>query len=181
MPGRILNFSEFFGKYSKDSTDNKKALSDITGSAANFEEGFDKETYNKTELGPNRPVSSGSEATPPMPGESSDISFNEPIDSEMEAPEETEETAPEETEEAETGDESEKEEETPEPEAGANPKEKVEESRNFKGLKGFKEFINEMEETEYVYDEDWSNSDLCPGCGERVEYSDAGATCGCNM
>jgi hypothetical protein len=188
MPGRILNFSEFFGKYSQGSTDNKKGLSDITGSAANFEEGFDKETYNKTELGPNRPVSSDSETTPPMPGEVGSPSFNEPLDVEMNAPEETEEEtqeeeAPESEEEKEEEEieDSEEEEETPEPEAGANPDKKVEESRQFTGLKGFKEFINEMEGTEYLYDDEWSNGDSCPGCEQPIEYTSEGATCGCNM
>ena len=41
MPGRILNFSEFFDKYSKDSGNTGKSLDDFTNSAANFEEGLD--------------------------------------------------------------------------------------------------------------------------------------------
>jgi hypothetical protein len=191
MPGRILNFSEFFGKYSQDSTDNKKGLSDIIGSSANFEEGFDQDSYNKTELGPNKPVQSGSEATPPIPGEVGSLSFNGQSDEDMNAPEETQESpeipeesteTPEESEEEEVDetDEEKEEDETPEPEAGANPDKKVEESIRFTGVKGFKEFVNEMEGAEYLHDDDWSDN-TCPGCNQPIEYVEEGAVCGCNM
>lgn len=170
MPGRILNFAEFFGKYSSDG---EKSLDDFTNAASNFEEGFDDETYNQNQIGPNRPVAGGTEVTPPQPGETGAPKFTSQPDAEMnapeeeekeempeevETPEEAEEEAEEETEATETEEEEESEEdETPEPEMGANPKEdkeKVEESRL---VKGFHQFISESDHAaDYVYDEEWS-------------------------
>lgn len=210
MSGRVLNFSEFFDKYSKDGGQ-AKTLDDFTTSASNFEEGFDKDTYDQNPIGPNRPVSGELGATPPQPDEMGAPDFsNEPGD-EMNAPKEMEETPTSETEEIEKEDEEDEDkeedkeeiekeedeedkEETPEPEAGANPKkEKVEES--FTALKGFTQFVYESWHTaEYVPDEDWKEQsgeehyhedmdgdDYCDYCGEKIEYTDEGATCGCNM
>lgn len=195
MSGRILNFSEFFGKYSKDT---EKELGDFTQSAANFEEGFDQETYDQAQIGPNRPVASSSEATPPSPGETGAPAFTAAKDEEMDAPEEKET------------------EDVPQPEAGANPEhneedkkedKKMEESRRFKGVKGFNEFVNERMDwgAEYVPDPEWSEEEeweedkdhedmpyhgeeghediyneeeeYCPECGDQV----IGYSCGCNM
>ena len=153
MPGRILNFSEFFGKYSKDSGAKEKNLDTFTQSSANFEEGFDKDTYDQTQLGPNKPVAGGSDTTPALPGEAGAPQFSSTPAEEMEAPEatETEEQEENETPEATETEEQEGTEETPEPEAGANPEEDTEEeakpavteSRKFKGIMNFAQFVNE--------------------------------------
>jgi hypothetical protein len=173
MPGRILNFSEFFGKYSSDT---EKNLDDFTNAASNFEEGFDDETYNQNQIGPNRPVAGGTEVTPPQPGETGAPKFTSQPDAEMNAPEEEEleetpeeeatetptEQAAEETEEAPEAPEEEEGDETPEPEMGANPEEskedeeKVEESRL---VKGFHQFISESyHDADYLSD-DWNEEE----------------------
>ena len=220
MPGRVLNFSEFYGKYSSETADEKN-LDSFTQSSANFEEGFDDTTYDQNPLGPNRPVSSGMEATPAQPGETGAPAFSSQMDASMNAPEEQEipeETEEEEFEETESDEDTEESPETeesdvPEPEAGANPKkekEKMEESRKFRGLKGFSQFINESYdeyEGEYSdeydefgeedYDSAWSDEfegdygmnpeedimddEFCPNCGTEIGYSPEGASCGCNM
>lgn len=173
MPGRVLNFSEFFGKYSSE-TGEEKNLDSFTQSSTNFEEGFDDATYDQNPLGPNRPVSGSMDATPAQPGENGAPAFSSQMDASMNAPdeqeipEESEEPETEETEEVESEeDETEEAEESdiPEPEAGANPKkEKVEESKRFGGLKGFKQFINESYDEEFGeenfdddYEEDFSD------------------------
>jgi len=208
MPGRILNFSEFFGKYSKDT---EKNLDDFTNAASNFEEGFDDETYNQNQIGPNRPVAGGTEVTPPQPGETGSPKFTSQPDTEMNAPEEEEleetpaEQSAEETEEAPEAPEEEEGDETPEPEMGANPEEskegeeKVEESRL---VKGFHQFISESyHDADYLSDdwneeeedEDWKEDRFddgddteiydehgyCEDCGEPND--EFGSTCGCNM
>lgn len=187
MSGRILNFSEFFDKYSKDAGSNEKNLDNFTQSSANFEEGFDKETYDQTQLGPNKPVTGGSDMTPAMPGEAGAPAFSSTPDEEMAAPAE-EEVETEEQEENETPEEQESEEseepeeteedETPEPEAGANPEKeedtKVEESHKFNKVKGFAQFIAESDwGPDYLQDDDyWSGDDNresgeeCATCGE---------------
>lgn len=204
MSGRVLNFSEFFGKYSSDT---EKGLDDIKGATSNFEDGFDDDTYEQNPIGPNRPVSGGEELTPAQPGEAGAPTFSSTPDEGMNAPEEEEaaETPEventEETEESpEKEEEKEETEEVPEPEAGANPKEdkKVEEAFNFKRVKGFKSYLLESDHgAEYLYDEDWSDDSWkedheesgddfishvdheCENCGApNDEY---GATCGCNM
>ena len=170
MSERVLNFSEFFTKYSKEGQVDQASLDNLTGAAANFEEGFDKDTYDQAPLGPKKPIASSTEATPPQPGEVGAPAFNAETEEDMIAPDETapaeaapveaeepveepegdaEEAAEEPAEESTEGDESteEKEEtdETPEPEAGANPKkkeEKVEEGL----VVGFASFINEEHE-----------------------------------
>lgn len=170
MSDRVLNFSEFYTKYSKEGQVDQASLDNLTGAAANFEEGFDKDTYDQAPLGPKKPVASSTEATPPSPGEVGAPAFNAETEEDMLAPEETaapaptetetpteepeadsEEPAEEETEEKPAEEETEeeaKEEETPEPEAGANPKkdEKVEEGL----VMSFSNFINEEHD-------DWSD------------------------
>ena len=177
MPGRVLNFSEFFGKYSSEGGDSNQNLDNFTQSSSNFEEGFDDSTYDQNQLGPNRPVSGGEE-TPSQPGENGTSVFNSAIDQSMDAPDENEmpdETEgdleldnldePEETDLEDDGSEEDDSEDVPEPEAGANPKkEKVEESRKFKGLKGFSQFINESDYDPYSeeydeYPEDYEEDD----------------------
>lgn len=103
MSDRILNFSEFFKRYSKQS--NKEiSLDTIISSPQNFEDGFDETTYDKTQLGPNKPVSTRYQETPDQP------SFSKEKDDSMEAPDIDIEV---------DGD---TEEEVPEPEKfGANP------------------------------------------------------------
>lgn len=145
MSERVLNFSEFFTKYSKDGQDDKASLDNLTSAAANFEEGFDKDTYDQAPLGPKKPVAASAEVTPPQPGEQGAPAFTDETEEDMSAPAEE---APVETEgeEEEAAVEPSKEtEETPEPEAGANPKEKVEEGL----VLGFSAFINED-----LYDDD---------------------------
>ncbi len=176
MSDRILNFSEFFKKYSKE-TSKENSLDTIINSPQNFENGFDETTYDKTELGPNKPVSTKYASTPAQP------KFKEGVDKSMEAPDEEEEV------------------ETPEPEKmGANPKkeEKVSESR----ILSFERFntpfkINEMEEDDNPYadiaelssnpsDEDVYEEDLCPNCknpkgGTYTAAANPGMkTCGAN-
>ena len=169
MPGRVLNFSEFFGKYSSE-TGEEKNLDSFTQSSTNFEEGFDDATYDQNPLGPNRPVSGSMDATPAQPGETGAPAFSSQMDASMNAPdeqeipEETEDVESEESEDVETdtpeeteSEETEDSEESdiPEPEAGVNPKkEKVEESKKFGGLKGFKQFINESYDEEFGEDFD---------------------------
>lgn len=189
MPGRVLNFSEFFGKYSSEGGDSNQNLDTFTQSSSNFEEGFDDSTYNQNQLGPNRPVSRGDEMTPAQPGEKGIAAFNAAIDSSMDAPEiempdETEgeldmsapeeqesiESKPDDTEEEtkENKVDSEEEEEeddaeetdVPEPEAGANPKNLKESNL----LIGFTQFINESNFDPYAdeydeYPEDYEEDD----------------------
>ena len=202
MPGRILNFSEFFGKYSKDT---EKNLDDFTNAASNFEEGFDDETYNQNQIGPNRPVAGGTEVTPPQPGETGAPKFTSQPDTEMNAPEEEEleetptEQAADETEEApEAPEEEEEGDETPEPEMGANPEESKEDEEKveeFKLVKGFHQFISESYyyDSDYLSDDDWKEDRFddgddteiydkhgyCEDCGEPND--EFGSTCGCNM
>ena len=203
MPGRILNFSEFFGKYSKDT---EKNLDDFTNAASNFEEGFDDETYNQNQIGPNRPVAGGTEVTPPQPGETGAPKFTSQPDVEMNAPEEEElEETPEETKETpEAPEEEEDGDETPEPEIGANPEEDTEKVEESKLVKGFHQFISESYyyDSDYLSDDDWNEEEededwkedrfddgddteiydkhgYCEDCGEPND--EFGSTCGCNM
>ena len=156
MPGRVLNFLEFSDKYS-DGSDNQVSLDDIKNASSNFEEGFDEDTYDQPQIGANRPVSGEYEMTPSSPGETGAPSFTSDNSDDMNAPEEMEE--PEEsTEENEESDEDEENEESEEdeeneedtdsgnPEAGANPKKKVDEGITL--VKGFIQFLNEEIEVE---------------------------------
>jgi hypothetical protein len=141
MPGRVLNFLEFSDKYSNASSE-PTSIDDLTGAAANFEEGFDDETYDQPQIGPNRPVSGSYEATPSKPGEEGAPAFSSQNSTDMNAPEEEEDDEDDETEEEETEEGEEVEEGNPE--AGANPKKKVDEG--FTLVKGFSQFINETYE-----------------------------------
>lgn len=178
MSGRVLNFSEFNDKYSSESQSDEKNLNSFTQASSNFEEGFDKDTYNTDQLGPNRPASDHSEKTPPQPGEMGAPKFNSNKIEDMNAPEEPSgiEQPNEEEESAEPKEEKKiakpekssghpegedfntkqkesgsPEEEEEEEEDKEKDKEKVEESRM--GLiKGFHEFVNER-----YHDEDFHN------------------------
>lgn len=186
MPGRVLNFSEFAGKYSSD---DEKTLDSFTQSSNNFEEGFDKESYNQKPIGPNKPVNTGIEMTPPQPGAVGSPKFTSDVDSDLNAPEEieapadsTEEEEPVDQEETEEVTEPAEKEETedkdvPEPETGANPK-TVEESYKVKNFRGF---LNEESHNEYLFDADWKEeeddfgfeSPFCKSCeGEGCEGCD---------
>ena len=197
MPGRVLNFLEFSDKYSNTSNEPTN-IDDLTNAAANFEEGFDDETYDQPQIGPNRPVAGNYEATPAKPGEEGSPAFSADNTTDMNAPEEEEHEAEESPEEEEAehaegeSEEDENEEETEEgnPEAGANPKKKVEEGITL--VKGFAQFVNEEhgdypvyfmdddheEEEDYDHEED---EDSCEMCGEVPISNEYGYSCGCNM
>jgi hypothetical protein len=189
MPGRVLNFLEFSDKYSNGSTE-PASVDDIKNAAANFEEGFDQETYDQPQIGPNRPVAGNYEATPATPGEEGAPAFSADNTADMNAPQENEESPEEEDEDS---DEESEEDETEEdeveegnPEAGANPKKKVDEGITL--IKGFSQFINE-EYGDYpdLFDEDYYGSDekedddCCEECGEVPISNEYGYSCGCNM
>ena len=206
MSGRVLNFGEFFDKYSKGNAP-ELGLDAIIQSQSNFEEGFDDATYDQKPIGPRRPVSGSYEETPSQP----DANAFAPdlTDDSMEAPEEEEienvdieseegeegeeggeggeggeEESEDENEEEESEDENEEEsDDIPEPEAGANPK--LDESLE---LRSFDSFIGEAYYQDYSevevegFDDssDYYDEKVCPGCGEDIEYSEMGANCGCN-
>jgi hypothetical protein len=209
MSGRVLNFSEFSDKYNNDNTE--LSVDDISNAASNFEDGFDETTYDQPEIKPNRPVSGDYEMTPDSPGAESFSSFTS---KEMDAPEddtdvstvptevviskdseESEEETEEDAEEEPTEGEEESEEETEEddekeegnPEAGANPKKKVDESQY---VKGFGQFVNENMDIEELvnliknhdgHDHHEDSEDTCPNCGELYQETEEGdITCGCN-
>ncbi len=210
MAGRVLNFSEFFDKYSKDGVDTEKGLDAITQSASNFEAGFDDETYDQEQLGPNRPVSGGMEMTPPQPGEEGapmpSSKFNpemapsdveeEPEEEESEEEESEEEEAEvEESEEESEEEESEEEESEEEEEGNPETEEKKESNESHRPLLGFSEFINEAsnweEESQFgeegfeEEDDRFSEeeSEVCPDCEEPYEMgaNPGEVSCGCNM
>ena len=172
MAERVLNFSEFFDKYSKDGANvGKDGLDAITQSSSNFETGFDDETYDQEQLGPNRPVSGGIDMTPPQPGENGAPTPTPKFDTEMapdeteesepvEEPEETNEEEPAEAEEEndeeveepeeeseedseEANDDSEENEEEEEEAEDGNPESKKESNESFRPLLGFSDFVNE--------------------------------------
>jgi hypothetical protein len=192
MPGRVLNFLEFSDKYS-NGTSEPLSVDDIANASSNFEEGFDEETYDQPQIGPNRQVAGNYESTPAGPGEEGSPAFSAEHTEDMNAPEESaapeteESSSEEETEPAEDESEEGEEPETEEdeegnPEAGANPKKKVEES--FTLVKGFSQFINETidESDEYMHKH---KSDMyaeeCEECGETPISNEYGTSCGCNM
>ena len=237
MPGRVLNFLEFSDKYS-GGEGNEFSLDDMKNASSNFEEGFDDDTYDLPEIGANRPVSGNDMgmATPASPGEEGAPDFStdssqgmsapsdeesledeEPLEDEDAATQAVSDSGDDEDEEEDEEDESTEEgeeEETDEdeeleegnPEAGANPKKKVEESITL--VKGFQQFINESDYSEY-YDEvaDYTDSepyeegypgdeypeddedgygmypedDTCQECGETPIENEYGYSCGCNM
>jgi len=185
MPGRVLNFLEFSDKYS-DGSDNQVSLDDIKNASSNFEEGFDEDTYDQPQIGANRPVSGEYEMTPSSPGETGAPSFTSDNSDDMNAPKENEES----DEEEEESEESEEEEEETSskdegnPEAGANPKKKVDEG--FTLVKGFLQFVNEDEDCKECGDQIGSdtfaeNGDICPNCKEEYTDDEYGTSCGCNM
>lgn len=213
MPGRVLNFVEFSDKYSNGS-DEPVSLDDMKNAAANFEEGFDDETYDQPQISPNRPISGNYEMTPSSPGEEGAPSFSSDNSDDMKAPtdnitldtteedledESIEEDQPlpapssedDEESDEEEEDESDEEEEDEEheegnPEAGANPKKKVDESITL--VKSFIQFINEEVECDTCGDSEYMNSDkyaeeddTCQECGEEYLRNEYGYSCGCNM
>jgi hypothetical protein len=203
MSDRILNFSEFFKRYSKQ-TNKENSLDTIMSSPQNFEDGFDETTYDKTQLGPNKPISTSYQATPAQP------KFNKEKEQTMDAPDEDFDI------------EVEDEDETPEPEKmGANPpktatkpkmnkeseeEEKVAESRilSFNSFRKtnenyfeLPEYTEEDEDNPYSelasigmnpmgMEEDVYEEDMCPTCENPYEgtYSAAAnpgmKTCGGN-
>jgi hypothetical protein len=187
MPGRVLNFSEFFGKYSSEPS-GEKNLDNFTQSSSNFEEGFDDSTYDQNQLGPNRPVSSEIEVTPVKPGETGSPKFSSNIDKSMDLPEDMPETTElEEEPEPKKSLEKPEDETTPEPEIGLNPKSKK--SNESFQINGFTEFIMESDDFEEEPDElpEYDESDdsefndsMCQNCGIEIGYSPEGASCGCN-
>ena len=180
MPGRVLNFLEFSDKYS-DGSDNQVSLDDIKNASSNFEEGFDEETYDQPQIGANRPVSGEYEMTPSSPGEAGAPSFTSDNSDDMNAPDENDDLEDENDENEESDTEETDEEENDDtdlgnPEAGANPKKKVDEGITL--VKGFSQFINEDCEDcgEHIGD------GTCPDCEKDYELSEDGSvSCGCNM
>jgi type IV secretory pathway VirB10-like protein len=207
MSGRVLNFTEFSDKYSNVSNE-PVSVDDITKASSNFEEGFDDETYDQPQIGPNRPVAGNYEMTPATPGSDDAPAFSAENTEEMNAPEETapeesteheaeESPSEEEAEHAEGGseegeadeessDDEEDEHEEGNPEAGANPKKKVDEGITL--VKGFAQFINEDhgDYPKYFMDDDSEDDEHgdheeCPVCGEEPIRNEYGVSCGCNM
>ena len=77
MADRVLNFKEFSDKFSEDSEQNQAAsVQDIASASDNFSQGFDDTTYDKSELGPNKPVDIGSEESIAQPGDVGAPSFS---------------------------------------------------------------------------------------------------------
>jgi hypothetical protein len=78
MAERVLNFSEFAGKYSQDSKDDSSASSDyveFSKTSDRFSDAFDDSTYDQPQLGPKRPVSGSATPSPAQPGEEGAPSF----------------------------------------------------------------------------------------------------------
>jgi hypothetical protein len=85
---RVLNYSEFAGKYQKNAEqDAATSYSEFSKASDNFQEGFDDDTYEDGQSGPQRPINGGGETTPDAPD-------SQPVPTEgMEAPsDEAEET-----------------------------------------------------------------------------------------
>lgn len=202
MPGRILNFSEFFDKYSKETPGDDQDVTPLEQSASNFEEGFDKETYGDDTLGPKRPIKGGDLETPPAPDEAGSPVPSQDMNAEMAPPSEEEpapikqeEPAPheeeEESEESEEEEEVEKpepteledeeeEDETPDegnPESG---KKKTNESFLFGEVLSFERFLVESR-WDPVTGPTYESNDTCDKCGEPIEMNESGDySCGCN-
>ena len=192
MPGRVLNFLEFSDKYS-DTSNEPVSVDDITNASSNFEEGFDDETYNQPQIGPNRPVSGEYDMTPAMPGETGAPDFSMENTSDMGAPSDDDTNIIDNTEEEEEEEGTEDNEDTEEepaddgnPESGLSPKKKVEEG--FVLIKGFTQFINEeygdypnldMQRSDNT--DDKFAEDVCSKCGEEPLLNEYGTSCGCNM
>lgn len=176
MPGRVLNFLEFSDKYS-DGTNEPLSIDDFTNASTNFKEGFDDETYDQPQIKPNRPISGNYEMTPTISGEKGSSLFSEKNSDMMNAPEESTKDKVEDTEEdkedGNTKDDKDDEEEG-NPEAGLNPKKKIDES--IISIKSFSSFINEE-----VDDLTLSNEEECQECGEVPIVNEYGSSCGCTM
>lgn len=182
MAGRVLNFAEFSTKFSKDSQQDSAASFDtFSNSADNFKEGFDKETYGQPEPGPRRPISGGEETTPPQPGEEGAPKFN---------------SAPTETAPTPQAEEKSEEDETPEPEMGANPKEKKKANESLRSLLESYDDCDEcMDDAMYLDQEveDGGPIVICSSCGTQKPmdsqvpeedpwyHQGLGMQCGCNM
>ena len=184
MPGRVLNFSEFSSKYSTDQKQDAAASFDtFSNSADNFKEGFDKETYGKPEAGPNRPIATGSEQTPAQPGEEGAPKFNPSAedDTDLETKAPTAEPA---------------DDETPEPEMGANPKGKKKTNESLLSLLESYDDCEDCEEGAMYLDQEAETAGpivICTSCGTQkamdaeVPEEDPwyqqgfGMQCGCNM
>lgn len=82
MGDRVLNFSEFSGKYSSEE---ERDITDVAGASDNFTDAFDEESYDSPEIKPNRPVADGESAIP-SPDEDGAPSFTADVDSGMVAP-----------------------------------------------------------------------------------------------
>jgi hypothetical protein len=207
MSERVLNFSEFSGRYNQKP--NELDADYFATTSDNFTDAFDDSTYDQPEIKPNRRVEGNYEMTPDAPAASN---FSQFASDDMNAPDETqgtedpmaeetpelvvpeteEEEAPEveeneeEEDEAEETEEDEEEEEDDEleegnPEAGANPKKKKVEESVF--VKGFSQFVNEnfdIDDVANFLKSDGANLDTCPNCGEGYEENEEGdIMCGC--
>ena len=65
---RVLNYSEFADRYNKNAEQDAAAsYSEFSKASDNFQEGFDEDTYEEGQSGPNRPIASEEEATPSSP------------------------------------------------------------------------------------------------------------------
>jgi hypothetical protein len=170
---RVLNFSEFYDKYSNDS---EPTINDFQTASDNFSDAFDKESYDTNQLGPNRPVSGGDESTP-----AEATNFTQTQSSDMFAPSMDQETEESQEDNTDTPDDlpepvegNPEIEEAPEKEATktANPEEgedseeedeseeEEKESVNEWLMMDFKTFINEKrEDTEII------KCDACLGSG----------------
>lgn len=195
MPGRVLNFLEFSDKYS-NGNDDQINLDDIKNASSNFEEGFDDDTYDQPQIGANRPISGDYEMTPASPGEEGVPSFSAENSEDMSAPADTDEESTElppatseedeEEDEDDTNTEDDNDSEEGNPEAGANPKKKVDEGITL--IKGFMQFINENADhceecgDPISDDDDIFIGETCKSCGEKYELDeDHSISCGCNM
>jgi hypothetical protein len=209
MPGRILNFSEFYSKYSKSKKE--LTLDNVVNSPSNFEDGFDDSTYDQEQIGPNRPIKQSGIPAPSNPGEGGIPKFNTKKEASMEAPEDDEED-----------DDDEEEFEADPEKSSANPKKeepmKTNESSkiwSFSQFKRVNEYLDETGDTneygsdpygeyggsyeenpeEYgsnPFEEDFDEygdpyeEDICQDCGDPYEGSMAASanpgmkTCGCN-
>lgn len=207
MSGRVLNFSEFSGRYNQEP--NELDADYFAQTSDNFADAFDDETYDQPEIKPNRRIAGDYEMTPDSPTADN---FSQFASDDMNAPDETQDTedpnaaplelvvpddeepvedteTPEETPEEEDAEESEESEEEEDdeleegnPEAGANPKKKKVEEGVF--VKGFSQFVNENFNIDDVADflqSEGADLDTCPNCGKAYEENEKGdIMCDCD-
>lgn len=209
MSGRVLNFSEFSGRYNQEP--NELDADYFAQTSDNFADAFDDETYDQPEIKPNRRIAGDYEMTPDAPTADNFSQFasddmnapdetegtedpnaaplelvvpddEEPVEDTEESEEEPEEEDDEESEESEEEEEEDDELEEGNPEAGANPKKKKVEESFF--VKGFSQFVNENFNIDDVADflqSDGADLDTCPNCGEAYEETEEGdIMCGCS-